>query len=70
EIERLLNKLQGYGLYQLFSPKQKDKYVKFGKWCFLVKKELLEKADFSKALSDNCYKGGISLTQVHTTCSV
>ena len=70
EIERLLNEQQGYGLYQLFSPKQKDKYVKFGKWCFLVKKELLEKADFSKALSDNCYKGGISLTQVHTTCSV
>jgi hypothetical protein len=55
EIDRIFDELREYPLYQLFTSKQKGKYLKDGTWYFSSKRELLEKAGFSKALSNNCY---------------
>lgn len=55
EIDRILDELQQHHLYQLFTKKQKVRYAKEGTWCFLSKRKLLEKAGFSKPLSNNCY---------------
>lgn len=67
EIDRILDELQQYSLYQLFTPKQRQKYLKDGKWYFLGKRALLEKAGFSQALSNNCYNFFSSYT--HPTSS-
>lgn len=67
EIDRILDELRDYPLYQLFTPKQARKYLKDGKWCFSSKRELLENAGFSKALSNNCYNFFSSYT--HPTSS-
>jgi hypothetical protein len=55
EIDRILNELQGHRLYQVLTERQKQKYRNEGKWCFLSKRILLERAGFSKPLSNNCY---------------
>ncbi len=55
EIDRIWNELQGHKSYQSFSSKQKKRYEEEGKWCFVSKRELLERAGFSKPLSKNCY---------------
>jgi len=55
EIDRILDELKQHRLYRLFTHKQKQKYLKEGTWCFRSKRELLERAGFSKGLSNNCY---------------
>lgn len=67
EIERIFNDLSQYPLYELFTKKQKQRYLKDGTWCFLSKRELLAKAGFSKNLSNNCYNFFSSYT--HPTSS-
>ena len=72
EIDRLFAELQGCPLYQLFTKEQQDKYRKVGSWCFcgkreLARRELLEKAGFSQALSDNCYNFFSSYTHPTST---
>ena len=67
EIDRIWNELQVHKSFQLFSRNQKKKYEEKGKWCFLSKQELLERAGFSKPLSNNCYNFFSSYT--HPTSS-
>lgn len=67
EIDRIWNELQGYKSYQSFNTKEKERYEKKGKWCFLSKRELLERAGFSKPLANNCYNYLSSYT--HPTSS-
>jgi hypothetical protein len=67
EIGRILSELQEYKSYHLLKDKRKERYDKEGKWCFLSKQELLEKAGFSKPLSKNCYNFFSSFT--HPTSS-
>lgn len=67
EIDRIVAELQGCHLYQLFTQKQKGKYRKDGLWYFCGKRELLEKAGFSQALSDNCYNFFSSYTHPTST---
>ena len=55
EIDRIFAELQGCRLYQLLTEKQKKEYQRVGKWHYCGKPALLEKAGFSRALSDNCY---------------
>lgn len=55
EIDRILNEVREYPLYQALTKKQKDKYRSEGAWCFSSKRTLLESAGFSKPLANNCY---------------
>jgi hypothetical protein len=51
----------------LFTPKQRQKYLKDGRWYFFGKRVLLERAGFSQPLSDICYNFLSSYT--HPTSS-
>lgn len=67
EIDRILDELKEYKAYQSLSSKQKKRYEKDGTWCLLSKRELLERAGFSKPLSNNNYNFFSSFT--HPTSS-
>jgi hypothetical protein len=55
EINRIFAELQGCRLYKSFNEKQKQRYQKDGKWYFCGIAALLQKAGFSRAVSDICY---------------
>ena len=67
EIDRILNEFQQHRSFQLLTKKQKVKYRNEGTWCFLSMRELLDRAGFSKPLSNNCYNFFSSYT--HPTSS-
>jgi len=67
EADRILDELREYPSYRSFTPKQSQKYVKDGTWCFSSKRDLLEKAGFSAALASNCYSFFSSYTHPSST---
>lgn len=67
EIDQILNELLQHHSYQSLNKKQKERYRNEGAWCFLSKRMLLERAGFSKPLSNNCYNFFSSYT--HPTSS-